>query len=196
MRAEPEEILSHHPKRSKLPIVELLLALAVIVGLVIFWFWTDEKKPEETVAQLPQAVVPAKAPSLPPTPDIPVREEVTAASDTEVIDVDVETAVQDDAEEKTPLTAAEGERILQQQFAAAGAEACSFFLLAERARPAAPMVAPATNLRRSMSLLAFLGRVCVSVWCADYRNRHAAPEIGVFPPRPRICWLGHSYCPN
>ncbi|MCB1690397.1 MAG: DUF3014 domain-containing protein [Halioglobus sp.] len=123
MRAEPEEILSHHPKRSKLPIVELLLALAVIVGLVIFWFWTDEKKPEETVAQLPQAVVPAKAPSLPPTPDIPVREEVTAASDTEVIDVDVETAVQDDAEEKTPLTAAEGERILQQQFAAAGADA-------------------------------------------------------------------------
>ncbi len=122
MRAEPEEILSHQSRRSKFPVVELLLAVGIIAGLVIFWFWSEEKKPEETVAEMPQTVVPAKPAALPPTPDIPVREEVTVAAETVVVDPEVET-VEEAAEETAPLTPAEGDAILQQQLAAAGADA-------------------------------------------------------------------------
>lgn len=118
MKAEPEEILSHNPKRSRLPIVELLLALAVIVGLVIFWFWSEEDKPVDVTAKMPSVVVPAKPPELPPTPDIPVREEVVVAEAS-----DMEDAPQTAQEEPAPLTAADGDAILRQQLAAAGADA-------------------------------------------------------------------------
>ena len=40
MRADPDEHLELEPKRSRIPIVELLLAVAVIAGLVYFWFST------------------------------------------------------------------------------------------------------------------------------------------------------------
>jgi hypothetical protein len=117
MKAEPEEILSHNSKRSRVPIVELLIALAVIAGLVIFWFWSEEEKPAAISATIPQVVVPAQAPELSPTPDIPVREEVLMAPD--AIDIDVE----EEQVEAVPLTSADGDAILRQQLSAAGADA-------------------------------------------------------------------------
>tara|TARA_B110000503_G_scaffold140532_1_gene231663 strand:- start:24010 stop:24885 length:876 start_codon:yes stop_codon:yes gene_type:complete len=119
MKAEPEEILSHNSKRSSVPIVELLIALAVIVGLVIFWFWSEEEKPAAISATIPQVIVPAYAPELPPTPDIPVRKEVVTAL--EVIDIDMD--VEEEQVEAVSLTSADGDIILRQQLSAAGADA-------------------------------------------------------------------------
>lgn len=119
MRADPDDTLSQNPKRSRLPIFELLLALAVIAGLIIFWFWSDEEKPQE--AEVPQVVVPAKPPALPPTPDIPVREEPVIAPDTSAIDI--ENMEEAEPQAPAPLTLAEGDVILRQQLSAAGADA-------------------------------------------------------------------------
>lgn len=121
MRAEPEDIQSHNPPRKKFPIVELLLALVVIAGLVYFWFWSEEKTPEPPAAETTQTAVPAKQPELPPTPDIPVREEVAAAVETADTGTDTETAAVVEVEEPAPLTPAEGDAILREQLAAAGA---------------------------------------------------------------------------
>lgn len=119
MRADPEDTLSYNSKSSRIPIVELLLALAVIAGLVIFWFWSEEKQPQETVAKVPQVIVPAKPPELPVTPDIPVREEPVTAPDTSAI----ESLDQAEPQEPAPLTMADGDAILRQQLSAAGADA-------------------------------------------------------------------------
>ncbi|CAA0121757.1 Uncharacterised protein [Halioglobus japonicus] len=123
MRAEPEEVRSHNSGRKKFPIVEMLLALAVVAGLVFFWFWSEEKKPEQTVTETPQAAVPATQPELPATPDIPVREEVTVAVETADDNMDAERVSEVEVEEPAPLTPADGDAILKQQFAAAGANA-------------------------------------------------------------------------
>lgn len=121
MRAEPEEVLSRNTKRSRFPFVELLLALGVIAALVAFWFWSEEKAPVEPAAKLPEIVVPAKPPQLPPTPDIPVREEVVIVP--EPTATDPESAELNESEAPPPLTPADGDAILRQQLSAAGADA-------------------------------------------------------------------------
>jgi Protein of unknown function (DUF3014) len=115
MKADPDDIQSHESQRSRFPLVELLIALALVAGLAFFWFWSDDKNPEETVAELPTAIVPAQAPELPPTPDIPVREEVVTV---EVSDTD-SAATEESA---APITPEAGKLLLRQQLAAAGAD--------------------------------------------------------------------------
>ncbi|MCB1703899.1 MAG: DUF3014 domain-containing protein [Halioglobus sp.] len=121
MRAEPEEVSRHNVKPSRFPFVELLLALGVIAALAAFWFWSEEKKPEETAAALPEVVVPAQPPELPPTPDIPVREEVVTVTETTAVETDTTEPVETEA--PPPLTVADGDAILRQQLSAAGAGA-------------------------------------------------------------------------
>lgn len=122
MRADPDDVISREPRRSKFPFVELVLALAVIAGLVAFWFWSEEK-PAETTASLPPVVVPASGPELPPTPDIPEREEAVTVTipDAAVVESD-ELAAQQIAQETSALqTPVDGDALLRQQVAAAGA---------------------------------------------------------------------------
>lgn len=118
MKADPDDILGHESQRSRFPLVELLLALAVLAGLVFFWFWSGEK---ETVAELPTVIVPAAPPELPPTPDIPEREErVTVV----VPDAEAEATAQPAAPAiRPPLTPEEGKVLLRKELAAAGADA-------------------------------------------------------------------------
>ena len=113
MKADPDDILSHESQRSRFPLVELILALAVIAGLVFFWFWSEEKKPAETVAELPAVIVPAQPAELPPTPDIPEREEVVTVVVPEAdSDSNGQTGV---AEIAAPLTPEEGKALLRKQ---------------------------------------------------------------------------------
>jgi DUF3014 family protein len=121
MRAEPEDIQSHNAPRKKFPFVELLLALAVIAGLVYFWFWSEEKKPEPAAVDTPQATAPAKQPELPPTPDIPVREEAAVVVEAADTGTDTDAVAVVEVEEAAPLTPAEGDALLREQLAAAGA---------------------------------------------------------------------------
>ncbi|MBK6736833.1 MAG: DUF3014 domain-containing protein [Haliea sp.] len=122
MRADPDDVISRDTRRSRFPLVELVLALAVIAGLVIFWFWSEEK-PAETAASLPPVVVPAVVPELPPTPDIPEREEAVTVTvpDATAAESDATAAgqiPQDAAAQQIPV---DGDAVLRQQVAAAGA---------------------------------------------------------------------------
>jgi hypothetical protein len=122
MRADPDDVISRDTRRSRFPFVELVLALAVIAGLVIFWFWSEEKPAEtETAASLPPVVVPAVVPELPPTPDIPEREEAVTVPDATAAESDALAAgqiPQDAAAQQIPV---DGDAVLRQQVAAAGA---------------------------------------------------------------------------
>jgi hypothetical protein len=122
MRADPDDVISRDTRRSRFPFVELVLALAVIAGLVFFWFWSEEK-PAETTASLPPVVVPAVAPELPPTPDIPEREEAVTVTvpDNSVAESEGEVAEQIAPEATAQQTPVDGDALLLQQVAAAGA---------------------------------------------------------------------------
>ena len=131
MRADPEEYVPLDTRRSRVPVVELLLAVAVIAGLLIFWFWTDtqdKQKPVATVTEAPPVVVAASPPELPATPDIP---QITEPVTTVVPDA---TGVVADAEppRKNPLTLQEGDAVLRRQLAAAGAKPILLRMLSEQ----------------------------------------------------------------
>lgn len=131
MRADPEEYVPLDTRRSRVPVVELLLAVAVIAGLLIFWFWTDtqdKQKPAATVADAPPVAVAASQPELPATPDIPQRTEpvTTVVPDATGVVAGAEPA------RTTPLTPQEGDAVLRQQLAAAGAKPILFRMLSEQ----------------------------------------------------------------
>ena len=78
MRANSQEQMNPHPLRKRFPIVELVLALAVMAGLGALWFyWEEGAKPvpppdEPAPAEVALA---AAEPELPPAPDIPRRDD-------------------------------------------------------------------------------------------------------------------------
>ena len=78
MKANPDEHLSVESERSRFPFLELFLALAVIGGLVFYWFQSEEKKSGPSVVSVPAIAVPAMQPDLPTTPDIPQQPESVA----------------------------------------------------------------------------------------------------------------------
>ena len=78
MKANPDEHLSVESERSRFPFLELFLALAVIGGLVFYWFQSEEKKSGPNVVSVPAMAVPAMQPDLPTTPDIPQQPESVA----------------------------------------------------------------------------------------------------------------------
>ena len=78
MKANPDEHLSVESERSRFPFLELFLALAVIGGLVFYWFQSEEKKSGPSVVLVPAIAVPAMQPDLPTTPDIPQQPESVA----------------------------------------------------------------------------------------------------------------------
>ncbi len=128
MRADPEEYVRVDTRRSRFPIVELLLALALIAGLVVFWYWTRENKPVETVVQVPPVTTSPAQPELPATPDIPKRAEVEAAAAavaapdaTAVVGQDGALIEEPKPTDGAPLTPQQGDELLRQQLAASGA---------------------------------------------------------------------------
>jgi hypothetical protein len=120
MRAEPEEHVILESKRSVFPLVELLLATAVLAGLVFLWFWLEEKEPVATVVEVPAIADPAPKPDLPRTPDIPQRPEPVAGVDAETADSNTPPVEQPEPE--PPMTPADGDALLRQQLAAANAD--------------------------------------------------------------------------
>jgi hypothetical protein len=122
MRADPDEYRINTPSRSRVPIVELLIAAGLIAGLVAFWFWSEEKTPAKTVVEVPPVTIPAAPPALPATPDIPQRSEPAAtvtpapgAPDSPVAEEPAAPAP------PAPLTEAQGDDVVRRQAAALGA---------------------------------------------------------------------------
>jgi hypothetical protein len=129
MRADPEEQWSPGSRRGRLPIVELLLALAVIAGLAYYWFWDAEKNPAETPIQIPPIAVATPDDALSATPDIPQRPkpapveepDVTADPGSAALSEHTESPIeQTEPAQIAPLSPEEGDTLLLQQLAATG----------------------------------------------------------------------------
>lgn len=122
MKADPQEQLTPLKRRSRFPLVELLLALAITGGLVFYWFWdTSRERGEPIVSVLPQPIAETE---LPPTPDIP-RQPATDSAPPTATDAPQdgeEVSAVDPAAlaEPPPLTPGEGNQLLAEQLAAIG----------------------------------------------------------------------------
>jgi hypothetical protein len=126
MRADPEEYMGQELRRDRIPIIELVLALAVIGALAAYWFWSDEKKPPAPTVEVPPVVAPVAQSGLPQTPDIPQRSEPAAAPVPEVAGVVADTGAAVQPSEPAPtvrLTMQQGDALLLSQLSAAGAKA-------------------------------------------------------------------------
>ena len=71
MKADPDEHLRLASKPNRLPFLTLFFALAVIAGLIFYWFQSEEKKSRPSVASVPPIATAVIEPDLPVTPDIP-----------------------------------------------------------------------------------------------------------------------------
>jgi hypothetical protein len=121
MRADPDEYRVNTPSRSRVPIVELLIAAGMIAALVAFWFWSEKKAPEKAVVQVPPVVAPAAPPALPATPDIPQRTESVIPvipAPGAVPSGASATAAPAASTAAAPLTEAQGDEIVRRQAAA------------------------------------------------------------------------------
>jgi hypothetical protein len=135
MRADPEEYVPLETRRSRFPFVELLLALVLIAGLVVFWFWTQDKKPATTIVQVPPVATSPKPPEVPATPDIPPRPVAAIEAPPETAGVVDDSGVlpQEPAPiAAAPLTPQQGDELLRQQLAAAGARPILMKLLSDQ----------------------------------------------------------------
>ena len=116
MKANPDEHLSVESGRSRFPFLELFLALAVIGGLVFYWFQSEEKKSGPSVVSVPAMAVPAMQPDLPTTPDIPQQPEpvaVLAGADNTVL------AAETNVDQ---IELMDGDSMLRQELAATGTD--------------------------------------------------------------------------
>lgn len=159
MRADPEEYVPLDTRRSRFPVIELLLAAAVAAGLVVFWFWTDEKKePVATVVQVPPVAVTAAPPGMPATPDIPQRDvpATVVVADPAAVPApgDIPTDLTGPAG-ATPLTPQAGDELLRQQLAAVGARPILKKLLRDQ-QPLEVSAALIDGLGRGVILRKFL----------------------------------------
>lgn len=88
MRATRDEQLSPQSKSRRFPVVELLLALAVIAGLVLFWrYWQGDTKSVPADIEIPpvaESQAPAQ-PEPPPAPDIPRRTDAAPAPEPDAV---------------------------------------------------------------------------------------------------------------
>lgn len=124
MRADPEEYTRLETRRSRFPFVELLLAVALIAGLVYFWLSTNDKKPVATVVQVPPVAVPAGQPEPAPAPDIPQRQEaatVVVPDATAVLGEDGTVIEETAPANAAALTPQDGDELLRRQLTVAGA---------------------------------------------------------------------------
>ncbi|MEZ5503576.1 MAG: DUF3014 domain-containing protein [Halioglobus sp.] len=119
MQADPEEYLGQELERSRFPLVELLLAAAIIAALAAYWFWGDEKKPAAPTAQLPATVVPATVAGAAPDAGYSATHGARRRADPEQAAAAPATPAA--TAPPAPLTIEEGDALLRRQVVAAGA---------------------------------------------------------------------------
>ncbi len=157
MRADPEEYVGHDVPRSRFPYFELLLALVLIAGLVVFWFWSEQKPPAQAVVEVPLTIAPVVAPEVPATPDIPQRPEPATAVVPEPAAVTPtgEIAAPTEPQAAAPLTVEQGDEVLREQLTAAGAKPILKKMLAAQ-QPLEVSAALIDGLGRGIILRKFL----------------------------------------
>jgi hypothetical protein len=159
MKATRDEQLSPPPASRRLPLVELLLALAVIAGLVLFWrHWQEGATPASPDLEVPPAAdfpTPAVT-DLPPAPDIPRRDAPTAPPDPRADGPAAETGRQPvtpvaEPAQPAPLSPGEGDELLRRELAQAGSLP-ALEKLASSARPLDATAALIDGLGRGLIL--------------------------------------------
>jgi len=123
MRADPDEYQGHVSSRDRFPIVELFIALALIAGLVAFWFWSEEKIPAQATVEVPPIPATAHPSELPDTPDIPQRTAPAAAAapDAAAVPTNGDEADKSAPVVPAPLTPEQGDAMVRRQVTAIGA---------------------------------------------------------------------------
>lgn len=158
MRADREDQFSPQPNRKRFPFVELLLALAVVVGLVLFWrYWQEDAPGGTTATDAPPAAAPSMpaAPELPPTPDIPRRgaQAPVADDDTPAASVPAPIPEQEPEPPAPPaLTPAQGNEFLRRELAEAGTSSDLAAQLAAIEQPLETTAALIDGLSRGLIL--------------------------------------------
>jgi len=158
MRADPDEYAGHVTRRSRFPMVELLLALVLAAGLAAFWFWSQGERPAPPVIAVPAipATAPAPAPELPATPDIPPRPDPVVAAVTGSAAAPAGEAVATAPPAPAPpLTPEQADALLRQQLSAAGARPVLKKLLSDH-QPLEVSAALIDGLGRGVILRKFL----------------------------------------
>jgi len=126
MRADSEEQLDPHPSRKRFPVVELVLALAVAAGLGALWlYWEEGEKPVPPPAETAPAEAARATPQpvLPPTPDIPRRDNPAPATAPPAGTAQGETGQPQEPLRPAapePLTLEEGNTLVREELALAG----------------------------------------------------------------------------
>lgn len=111
MRADTEDQLRVEPKPGGFPVVTLLMAVAALVGLLLFWFWSGE---EEVESSDPAPVAVVAEPVVVPAPDIPRRVEPEEAVP--------EPAVEPEIVKPALPTPEQSDEMLRRQLDVAGAD--------------------------------------------------------------------------
>lgn len=133
MRADDEDQLNPQRVSKRFPIVELALALVVIAGLLVLWFyWEETTRPAVQSLDVPpthSAPPAATEMELPPTPDIPRQAKpapvATPASKTVTVADETDASITPGPEqpiEEIPLTREEGDELVRQQLASTGTQ--------------------------------------------------------------------------
>jgi hypothetical protein len=156
MRADREDQFSHQPNRKRFPFVELLLALAVAAGLVLFWrYWQESVPTGPPAIDEPTAAAPAvpAQPELPPTPDIPRRGAQAPTADAPAATVpDPDAEPSPELPAPPPLTPAQGNEFLRRELAEAGTNSDLAAQLAASAQPLETTAALIDGLGRGLIL--------------------------------------------
>jgi hypothetical protein len=118
MRADTHDQLRAVSEPQGFPVVKLLIAVAVLVGLLLFWFWSSKDSTETAVVEPPPTPVAERV--AVPAADIPRRPEPIAAPEPEQLVAEAEPAP---TAPQPPPTAQEANAIMLQQMALAGADA-------------------------------------------------------------------------
>ena len=159
MRADPDEYSGPATRRSRFPIVELLLALVLAAGLAAFWFWTQREPPAEQVVSIPvtPAPAPASPPELPATPDIPAPAVpvAPAAPEPAAVPAAGEAIAPGTQPPAAPLTPEAADALLREQLQAAGAKPVLLKLLSDH-QPLEVSAALIDGLGRGLILRKFL----------------------------------------
>jgi Protein of unknown function (DUF3014) len=120
VRADTHDQLRAVSEPKAFPLGKFLIAIALLVGLVLFWLGSRQEAAEPAIVEAP--VVPVSRPAPAPAPDIPQRVEPVPIA-APVAEVEAEPAPPEAEPTPPPLpTAQESNQMLSEQMALAGAD--------------------------------------------------------------------------
>jgi hypothetical protein len=121
VKADMEDQLVPVSNKKRYPVVNLVIAALLLVGLLVVWLWVGRSDPLESSSSGPPVVSPAPQPATPVSPDIPLRPEPITEAESGPMDTDSQLV---GSEPPPPLpTEQEVDELLHTQLTVIGADA-------------------------------------------------------------------------